>query len=40
MNTPYTPTSYFIDRKGIIRAIVVDPVDRATLQQKLAQISR
>jgi peroxiredoxin len=38
-NVNYTPTSYFIDRKGIIRAIIVGPVDKATLQQKLAQVS-
>jgi len=34
-----TPTSYFIDRHGIIRSTVVGPVDEATLQQRVAQIS-
>ena len=33
-----TPTSYFIDRKGIIRALIVGPVNNAILQQKLAQM--
>ena len=32
------PTSYFIDRQGIIRSVVVGPVDEATLQQYVAQI--
>jgi hypothetical protein len=31
------PTSYFIDRQGIIRSVVVGPVDEATLQQYVAQ---
>lgn len=35
-----TPTSYFIDRQGIIRSIVVGPVDDATLQQKGAEFSK
>lgn len=35
-----TPTSYFIDHQGIIRSIVVGPVDDATLQQKAAEISK
>ncbi len=35
-----TPTSYFIDRQGIIRSIVVGSVDDATLQQKVAEISK
>ena len=35
-----TPTSYFIDRHGIIRAVVVGPVDAATLQQDVAEISQ
>lgn len=34
-----TPTSYFINRQGIIRAVVVGPVDDATLQQKVTDIS-
>jgi len=32
------PTSYFIDRQGIIRSVVVGPVDEDTLQQYVAQI--
>lgn len=34
-----TPTSFFIDRQGSIRAVIVGPVDDATLQQKVAEIS-
>jgi peroxiredoxin len=34
-----TPTSYFIDRQGIIRSMVVGPVDDTTLQQDVTQIS-
>ena len=34
-----TPTSYFIDRQGIIRSVVVGPVDDPTLQQDVAKIS-
>jgi peroxiredoxin len=34
-----TPTSYFIDRQGIIRVVVPAPVDDAALQQDVAQIS-
>jgi len=37
-NVNDTPTSYFIDGKGIIRAIVVGPVDDARLRQDVAQI--
>ncbi len=39
-NLTATPTSYFIDRQGIIRSTVVGPVDDATLQQKVAEISQ
>jgi peroxiredoxin len=35
-----TPTSYFIDRQGIIRSVVVGPVDESTLQQDVAEISQ
>jgi cytochrome c biogenesis protein CcmG, thiol:disulfide interchange protein DsbE len=35
-----TPTSYFIDRHGIIRAVVVGPIDESTLQQDVAEISQ
>ena len=38
-NLTSTPTSYFIDRQSIIRSIVVGPVDDATLQQKVVEIS-
>lgn len=38
-NLTSTPTSYFIDRQGIIRSMVVGPVDDATLQQKIAEVS-
>jgi len=38
-NINVTPTSYFIDRHGIIRVIVYGPVDDATLQQDVTQIS-
>jgi peroxiredoxin len=34
-----TPTSYFIDRKGIIRVFVPAPLDDATLQTNAARIS-
>lgn len=34
-----TPTSYFIDRQGIIRSVVVGPVDDTTLQQDVVAIS-
>lgn len=33
-----TPTSYFIDRRGIIRSVVVGPVDDTTLQQDVAAL--
>jgi peroxiredoxin len=39
-NLTATPTSYFIDRQGIIRSTVVGPVDDATLQQKVAEMSQ
>ncbi len=39
-NLTATPTSYFIDRQGIIRATVVGPVDESTLQQDVAEISQ
>ncbi len=39
-NLTATPTSYFIDRQGIIRSTVVGPVDDATLQQKVAETSQ
>jgi peroxiredoxin len=39
-NLNATPTSYFIDRQGIIRYVQVGPIDEATLQQKLAEISQ
>jgi len=39
-NLTATPTSYFIDMHGIIRSTVVGPVDDATLQQKVAEISQ
>ncbi len=35
-----TPTSFFIDRRGIIRSIVVGPIDDSTLLQKVEEISR
>jgi peroxiredoxin len=38
-NLNATPTSFFIDRQGIIRFVQVGPVDEATLQQKVAEIS-
>ena len=38
-NINVTPTSYFIDRHGIIRVIAYGPVDDATLQQDVTQIS-
>jgi peroxiredoxin len=39
-NLTATPTSYFIDRQGIIRSVVVGPVDGSTLQQDVAEISQ
>jgi peroxiredoxin len=39
-NLTATPTSYFIDRQGIIRATVVGPIDESTLQQDVAEISQ
>ena len=39
-NLTATPTSYFLDRQGIIRSMVVGPVDDTTLQQKVAEISQ
>ncbi|MBE3559937.1 MAG: TlpA family protein disulfide reductase [Ktedonobacteraceae bacterium] len=33
------PTSYFLDRRGIIRQVVQGPVDKATLQRILSEIS-
>ena len=39
-NLTATPTSYFIDTLGIIRFVQVGPVDEATLQQKVAEISQ
>ena len=38
-NINVTPTSYFIDRQGIIRVIAYGPLDDATLQQDAAQIN-
>lgn len=38
-NVNSTPTSYFIDGKGIIRSIVVGPVDDAILQHDVAMSS-
>jgi peroxiredoxin len=38
-NVNSTPTSYFIDRQGIIRSIVIGPVDNITLQQNVAMMS-
>lgn len=35
-----TPTSFFIDRQGIIHSIVVGPIDDNTLLQKVEEISR
>jgi peroxiredoxin len=35
-----TPTSYFIDRQGIIRSVVVGPVDETSLQQDVTEISQ
>ena len=34
-----TPASYFIDRQGIIRSIVIGPVEDIALQQHMVQIS-
>ncbi len=39
-NLNATPTSYFIDRHGIIRFVQIGPIDEATLQQKVAEISQ
>ena len=39
-NLNATPTSYFIDRQGIIRFVQVGPIDEATLQQKVAEMSQ
>ncbi len=39
-NLNATPTSYFIDRQGIIRFVQVGPIDPAMLQQKVAEISQ
>jgi peroxiredoxin len=38
-NIGATPTSYFIDREGIVRSVVVGPVDDAALNQYVEQIS-
>lgn len=38
-NVNDTPTSYFIDGKGLIRSIVVGPVDDTMLRQDVAGIS-
>lgn len=38
-NLGATPTSYFIDRQGIIRSVVVGPVDDTALQQHVAEVS-
>ncbi len=38
-NVNSTPTSYFIDRQGIIRSIVIGPVNDTTLQQDVAMMS-
>ncbi len=38
-NLTATPTSYFIDRQGIIRSVYVGPIGVATLQQRVAGIS-
>ncbi len=37
-NLEGTPTSYFIDLHGIIRSMVVGPVDETILQQKIIEI--
>jgi peroxiredoxin len=39
-NLTATPTSYFIDRHGIIHLVVRGPVDDAALQQGVAEISQ
>ncbi len=39
-NLTATPTSYFIDRQGIIRFVQVGPIDEASLQQKVAELSQ
>ncbi len=39
-NLTATPTSYFIDRQGMIRSVVVGPVDETTLQQDVTEISQ
>jgi cytochrome c biogenesis protein CcmG/thiol:disulfide interchange protein DsbE len=38
-NINATPTSYFIDRQGIIRVFVEGPVDDTALEQNVARIS-
>ncbi len=38
-NVNSTPTSYFIDRQGIIRSIVIGPVNDTTLQHDVAMMS-
>ena len=38
-NLTATPTSYFIDRQGMIRSVYVGPIGVATLQQRVAEIS-
>lgn len=38
-NVSATPTSYFIDRAGIIRAVIIGPLDETTLHQKLEQLN-
>jgi peroxiredoxin len=39
-NLNATPTSYIIDTHGIVRFVQVGPIDEATLQQKVAEISQ
>ena len=34
------PDSYFVDRHGVVRAVVNGPVDVATLEHDLAEIAR
>jgi peroxiredoxin len=38
-NLTATPTSYFIDRQGMIRSVYVGPIGVPTLQQRVAEIS-
>ena len=38
-NLTATPTSYFIDRQGMIHSVYVGPIGVATLQQRVAEIS-